>query len=239
VAPRGEAPRSTGPSFQRAAPSAGRRGPVVVGRAAPRGNGNYYRGGSYNRGGNGYRVAPRYYGGRYYGPSYRFYSPWYSFRPRYSLGFGLYMGYPVYYPYWSYPYYDSYYYDDYPYPYDYSYGYPAGGYAYPPAPGYSNTPGYSNAPAPQGMPAPGSVTAQNGAANTGGMSFDIQPSDAEVFIDGNDYGQVGDFTANAAPLSLTPGRHHVEIRANGYRTMQFDADVVAGQVIPYQGTMQR
>lgn len=235
VAPRASGPsyrssgpsyRSSGPAYQRVAPRAAeRRGPVTVGRAAPR-TGSYYR------------VAPRYVGGRYYGPSYYFYSPWYSFRPRYSLGFGLSVGYPVYYPYWSSPYYyDPYYYDygyDYPYP---SYNYPpSGAYAYPPAPGYSTTPGYSTAPPQQ---VPGSVTAQNGGVATGGLSFDIQPSDAEVFVDGQDFGRVSDFSPNMSPLSLTPGRHHVEIRANGYQTMTFDTDVVAGQVIPYQGAMRR
>jgi hypothetical protein len=38
---------------------------------------------------------------------------------------------------------------------------------------------------------------------------------------------------------MNPGRHRVEIRARGYRTMSFDADVVAGQVIPVQGALQR
>ena len=40
-------------------------------------------------------------------------------------------------------------------------------------------------------------------------------------------------------LGLTPGRHRLEIRAPGYQTVNFDVDVVAGEVIPYQGVMQR
>jgi hypothetical protein len=35
------------------------------------------------------------------------------------------------------------------------------------------------------------------------------------------------------------GRHHIEVRASGYQTMSFDVDIIAGQVIPYQGTMER
>ena len=42
-----------------------------------------------------------------------------------------------------------------------------------------------------------------------------------------------------SPLTLTPGRHRIEVRASGYQTMAFDADVTPGQVIPYQGTLQR
>ena len=75
--------------------------------------------------------------------------------------------------------------------------------------------------------------------NTGGVSFEITPSTAEVFVDGQYMGTVGQFTPTSQPLGLTPGRHHVEIRAPGYRTMDFDVDVIAGQVIPYQGALER
>jgi hypothetical protein len=52
-------------------------------------------------------------------------------------------------------------------------------------------------------------------------------------------GTAGEFGATTEPLGLTAGRHHVEIRGAGYRTMTFDADVRPGEVIPYQGTLQR
>jgi len=76
-------------------------------------------------------------------------------------------------------------------------------------------------------------------ANTGGLSFEITPSDAHVVVDGHDLGTVGQFTATSQPLGLPSGRHHVEIVAQGYRTMSSDVDVLAGQVIPFQGTMER
>ena len=76
-------------------------------------------------------------------------------------------------------------------------------------------------------------------ADTGGVSFEIVPTTAQVFVDGSPVGTVGEFTPTTQPLGLTPGRHRIEIRSPGYQTMEFDADVVAGQVIPYQGTMQR
>ena len=39
----------------------------------------------------------------------------------------------------------------------------------------------------------------------------------------------------------TPGRTSspVEIRTPGYQTMSFDVDIVAGEVTPFQGTMER
>jgi hypothetical protein len=191
----------------------------------------------------------------------RFYRPYYTFRPRLSLGFGLWAGFPIAYPY-DYGYYDPY--DSYGYPDPYS-AYPSPAYPYPSTgyPGYgtSTSPRYPSGPAqypptypstyppasgqyPQSRdypPSSGSVRVQpnQGQANTGGVSFEITPGTAEVFIDGSYIGTAGEFTPTTQPLGLTPGRHQIEIRAAGYRTMQFDADVVAGQVIPFQGAMER
>jgi hypothetical protein len=75
-------------------------------------------------------------------------------------------------------------------------------------------------------------------SNLGGMSFEITPSDAQVFVDGSYVGTVGQFTPTTQPIGVPSGHHHVEIRSVGYKTMSFDVDVVAGQVIPYQGQME-
>jgi hypothetical protein len=164
----------------------------------------------------------------------RFYRPYYSFRPRVNLGFGLYVGYPFAY---SYPYYYPFYYPSgyvnayggYP---PYAYGYPAASApAYPPA---SNSP-----PAVLPESQQGSIAAQPAAADTGGLSFEITPSTAQLFVDGALVGTVAQFTPTSQPLGLVAGRHHIEIRASGYRTMSFDVDITAGQVIPYQGSMER
>ena len=76
-------------------------------------------------------------------------------------------------------------------------------------------------------------------AATGGLSLEIDPPDAGLFVDGQYIGEVGQFTPNDQPLALTPGRHHIEIRAAGFMSQAFDVDVIAGQVIPYQGRMQQ
>jgi hypothetical protein len=171
----------------------------------------------------------------------RFFRPYYAFRPRLSLGFGLWAGYPFAYPY---AYYDPYYY---PYGYEYPSPYPSYGYNYPAPsyPGYPQTSGYppqaSNYPPSPNYPssAPGSVGVQQGQASTGGLSFEITPGTAQVFVDGSYVGTVGQFTPTTQPLGLAAGRHRVEIRASGYRTMTFEPDIVAGQVIPYQGAMEQ
>ena len=216
-----------------------------------------HRGGERSRGASGAvarRSAPRIVGSRVVGVApVRFYRPYYAFRPRVSLGFGLWAGFPIAYPYY-YGYYGPYYspygypnpYLRYPYPayrypaYRYpAYPYPA--YPYPPAGPPTGYPGYPSSTYPPYSAAPGSVGVQPGQsqANTGGMSFEITPGTAEVFVDGSYVGTVGQFTPTTQPLGLTPGRHRIEIRAQGYRTLDFDVDVVAGQVIPYQGVMER
>jgi hypothetical protein len=207
-----------------------------------------------------YAVGPRVYsnrGGYYYGGGYRagyryapvrFYRPYYSFRPHVSIGFGLWAGYPFAY---SYGYYDPFYG---PYGYVAPYSYPPYAYSYPstaypgnpPASSYppvSNYPPSSQGPAyPSSQQAPqNSIGVQPGTAeaNMGGLSFEITPNTAQLFVDGTLVGTVGQFTPTSQPLGLTAARHHVEVRAPGYQTMSFDVDITAGQVIPYQGTMER
>ena len=162
--------------------------------------------------------APRYYdgGGRYYGPRYvgpRFsIAPRHFYRPYYAFRPRLSIGFGL----WAgYPisYYDPYYY-----PYEY--------YPYATA-----QPGYP-------LPPTGSVNVQPDQTRMGGVSFQITPDSAEVWVDGNYFGTVGQFTPESQPLGLTAGRHHVELREPGYDVSSFDVDIVAGQVMPYSGTLQ-
>jgi len=174
---------------------------------------------------------------------YRFARPYYVFRPRVSLGFGLFAGYPVRYPYYyGYPY-------AYPYPYPYpAYGYPAP-YAYPPPPAAYPPPPAASYPSngypSNGYPAnsypgapAGNVNVQPGATNEGGVSFEITPDDADVYVDGVNVGRVSDFGPTSQPLSIAPGRHRIQLRRAGYQDLVIDADVHVGEVIPYEGAMQ-
>ena len=200
-------------------------------------------------------VVVRPYGGVYagrrpvYAPRYYYARPYYAFRPRFSIGFGITLGYPVQYPVYA--------------PYGYGYGYPAP-YGYPPyaqsypsqpypseaypsqqypsddypSPGYPQSPSYPQSQSysygNNSMPAqPRDVT------NAGGVSFEISPSDAEVFVDGSYVGTVDQFGPQSEPLQLTAGRHRIELRASGMQPMSFDANIVAGQVLPYRGTLQQ
>jgi hypothetical protein len=206
-----------------AAPHGTVRGPYV-GSGFYRGGGGFYRGGGYYGGGYGSRYygGGRYWGGHYWNVApFHYFRPYYTFHPYFNLGFGLWAGYSV--P-WAYPYYYPY---SYPYPYPYSSA----------VPGYSVTPPVTVEPNTSAEPETAGV--QPDQSNLGGMSFEITPSDAQVFVDGNYVGTVGQFTPSSQPLGVPSGHHRVEVRLNGYKTIAFDADIVAGQVIPYQGQMER
>jgi hypothetical protein len=219
--------------------------------------GRSYRGG-YDRG-HAVVVAPRggYAAPRYYRPYYA--RPYYTFRPRFSIGFGIWAGYavpyPVYYGPYAYGYPAPYPYSYPAYPPPYGYGYPS--QTYPPQPypqqGYPSqgypSQGYPSQPYPQssypayGDPQGGSIEVQPGAGQSygasGGVSFEITPAGAAVYVDGTYMGTVDQFGPQSEPLRLTPGRHRIEIRASGLQPLTFDANIVAGQVIPYRGTLQQ
>jgi hypothetical protein len=72
----------------------------------------------------------------------------------------------------------------------------------------------------------------------GGISFEITPDDALVLIDGVEVGAACDFSPTEQPLTLRPGRHHVELRAAGMQPVAFDIDIAAGQVLPFRGVLQ-
>jgi hypothetical protein len=157
-------------------------------------------------------AAPRYAAPRYY--SGRYYGPRYV-GPRFTVApRRFYRPYYVFRPRVSIGFgifvgYPVAYYQPYYYPYDY----------YP----YASTPGYV-VPTPQ--------------SNMGGLSFAITPDTAEVWVDDNYFGTVGQFTPDAQPLGLPAGRHYVELREPGFQVSSFDVDIIAGQVIPYQGQLE-
>ena len=98
-------------------------------------------------------------------------------------------------------------------PLPYRYAYPAYGYDY----------GY------------GSVAP---AAAYGAISFALNPGDAAVYVDGTYVGVARSFEDGARPLSLAAGTHRIELDAPGYEPVAFEVNVVPGQLIPYEGSLQ-
>ncbi len=252
--PRVEAPRAEGP---RAEAPRSNQGYAVPRDGSARGGGDQprsvqpYRGGSIDRPeyrGNyrpDYRSHDRSDYRSYYRPEYRgygygqpddhdYYGP--SDRGYYWLDYHSYYR-PYYYGYYGYRAPSFYYrpfafrpnvllgfgiYIGYPVAYPYPYAY------YP-----EIEPGYGVAAYP-GAPYP------NAPANAyGGVSFTISPGDAAIYIDGIYVGEVATFYNPNQPLTLTAGYHRIQIDARGCQPLVFTVNVLAGQVVPYQGTLQR
>jgi len=106
------------------------------------------------------------------------------------------------------------------------YGVPYYAYPYP-----VSVYGYAAPPAP--------IVVGPNSTQYGGVSLELSPPDAQVFVDGNYAGVVADFDGTRQPLTLTAGRHHIDIDANGYRPFSFDVNVLPGQVLPYRGDLAR
>ena len=131
-------------------------------------------------------------------------------------------------------------YPHYPY-YPYPYVYPQ--YGYPTAPGYYPQT-YSPPQTYGGDYGAGGISAglstyfmDLGNVNQSGLTFEVSPATAEVFVDGVYVGTVQDFSAGRA-LTVVAGTHRVELHAPGYRPATFDVALTAGQVVPYQGELQ-
>jgi hypothetical protein len=137
-----------------------------------------------------------------------YYRPYYSFLPRAPLGATLWIGFPVRYPTYFVPYRSV--------PHAYTYPYP-------------NTSPYPTTIYPTPPTAFGAA---------GGLSFEITPAEAGVYVDGQYVGMVSQFTPNLPPLALAPGRHHVVIQWPGFEIVEFDVDILPGQVIPYRGDLR-
>ena len=69
---------------------------------------------------------------------------------------------------------------------------------------------------------------------SGHLRFDVRPKDAEVYADGYYAGIADDFTGSSQLLALAPGRHHIELRATGCESVEFDVNVEPGQTVDYR-----
>lgn len=72
----------------------------------------------------------------------------------------------------------------------------------------------------------------------GGVSLDIRPDTAVVFVDGVYVGLARDFSPLHQPLTLTPGFHHIELQEPGTIPLAFNVNIVAGEVQPFNGMLQ-
>jgi hypothetical protein len=77
---------------------------------------------------------------------------------------------------------------------------------------------------------------------SGGVRLKItgpNPKQADVYADGGYVGTVDDFNGVFQQLTLLPGPHTIEVRANGYKTLSFRVYIQPDTTITYRGEMQQ
>jgi hypothetical protein len=72
----------------------------------------------------------------------------------------------------------------------------------------------------------------------GGLKLKVEPTNAEVYVDGYYMGTVNDFDGSFQKVELETGPHHVEIRAPGYQTIAFDVRIEFNETVTYRGALQ-
>ena len=72
---------------------------------------------------------------------------------------------------------------------------------------------------------------------TGRLRIEVTPDTAEVYVDGYDAGIVDDFDGHFQHVDLTPGQHHIDVRAPGYATLTFDTIIQADHTTHFKGSM--
>jgi hypothetical protein len=75
--------------------------------------------------------------------------------------------------------------------------------------------------------------------NAAEYRLDIQPKRAAVFVDDNYMGHGGDFGGHFHSMLVTPGKHHIKITLNGYKTYETDIDATASSKSQMKITLEK
>ncbi len=80
-----------------------------------------------------------------------------------------------------------------------------------------------------------------GFAVDGSLRIEVNPKDAreeiEVYVDGGLAGVVNDFDGALQRLRLSPGKHEIELKLDGYETRQMSIFVERGDTFHIRGEM--
>ena len=78
----------------------------------------------------------------------------------------------------------------------------------------------------------------NESGGRGGLKLKVEPTFAEVYVDGYYMGTVDDFDGTFQRMELEVGAHHIEVRAPGYQTIVFDVRIEFNDTVTYRGELQ-
>jgi hypothetical protein len=98
--------------------------------------------------------------------------------------------------------------------------------------GYPGYPGYPQAASAPGMPS----VREEPKAPTGRLRVELQPGvDPQVYIDGYYVGLLYEVNGE---LTLAPGPHKLELRADGYDSLEVDVQISPDRSITYRGALK-
>lgn len=70
------------------------------------------------------------------------------------------------------------------------------------------------------------------------LRIKVRPRDASVYADGYYVGRVDDFDGMFQRLHIEPGPHRIEIRADGYETLEFEVRLLPDRTLTYEGELR-
>lgn len=77
----------------------------------------------------------------------------------------------------------------------------------------------------------------------GSVRIEVNPKgsreDIEVYVDGGLAGVVNDYDGTLQRLRLSPGKHEIELKLDGYKTQQMTVFVERGSTFHIRGEMER
>jgi hypothetical protein len=73
---------------------------------------------------------------------------------------------------------------------------------------------------------------------TGDVRFDVSPKNVEIYADGFYAGIVDDFNGSQH-LHFAPGRHHIELKMNGYESVAVEVSIESARSITYRATLKK
>ena len=119
--------------------------------------------------------------------------------------------------------------------------YPGWGWGWPYAPYWGWSGGWYGVygPAWYGPPRTTLVFAGDLAHLPGAIETRVKPKGARVILDGQDVGRAKDYNGSWDELQVSPGRHTVEFKRDGYQTLRVDLDVRGGQAYRIDRTLRK
>jgi hypothetical protein len=73
----------------------------------------------------------------------------------------------------------------------------------------------------------------------GSLRLKVKPREATVYADGYYAGRVDDFDGVFQRLHIEPGPHRIEIRMDGYETLEFEVRLLPDRTLTYEGELKK